>query len=204
MDPKSHWESIYQTRDAQSLSWYQEHPTRSLAFIKMAAVGRADNIIDVGGGASTLVDRLLDARFQNVWVLDISSAALEAAKLRLGKRASSVHWIEADILQASLPSHQFRVWHDRAVFHFLVSEGDRRAYVRKMSDALGPGGHAVIATFGLEGPPKCSGLDVVRYSPENLARQLRPEFVLKSSEQEAHTTPFNTTQQFNYCLFQRA
>lgn len=205
MERKAHWENIYTTKPQTEVSWYQEHAIRSLKLVKSTGAGVSAQIIDVGGGASTLVDDLLAGGFANLTVLDISSAALEAAKERLGPcSARKVTWLEADITQAALPLQAFDIWHDRAVFHFLADEEDRRRYISAMSHALKPGGHIIIATFAADGPLKCSGLNIVRYSPEELRAELGEAFKLIESHEENHLTPFDTTQKFSYCLFLKA
>jgi SAM-dependent methyltransferase len=157
-------------------------------------------IIDVGGGASTLVDGLLDTGYRDVTVLDLSDAALTAARVRIGSRASKVKWLEADVLAAPLAPSAYAVWHDRAVFHFLTDPRDRAAYVATAHAAVRPGGHVIVASFALDGPARCSGLDVVRYSPESMHSQFGPEFRLLASVRDEHHTPSGKTQAFVYCL----
>lgn len=164
MDRKRHWEDVYQSTPADELGWYQAHPTMSWNLIESTGVHKTANLIDVGGGDSTLVDHLLDRGFEHLTVLDISSTALERAKARLGDRAFQVTWIEADITDFC-SSHTYEVWHDRAMFHFLTMEEDRERYRETMNRFVSPQGHAIIATFAYEAPPTCSGLPVVRYSP---------------------------------------
>lgn len=159
--------------------------------------------MDVGGGASLLVDRLLDQGFTNLTVMDLSGRALALARERLGERARSVRWIEADVRQPVLEPASVDLWHDRAVFHFLTTPDDTRAYVEQMSRALRAGGHAVIATFALEGPPKCSGLEVSRYSAATLADTLGPGFELLHSAERTHVTPSDREQRFTYALFRK-
>ena len=204
MERKSHWETIYQTNAPNEVSWYQEHPSKSLELIRSTGIGREATLIDVGGGASTLVDHLLADGFGRVTVLDISPEALQKAKSRLGPRADVVTWLEGDVTQVILPYHFYDVWHDRAVFHFLTSPDDRQRYLRTLSDAVKPGGHVIIATFALEGPPRCSGLEVVRYSSESLSAEFGPAFRLVESVAETHHTPFSTDQRFIYCLFRNS
>jgi SAM-dependent methyltransferase len=197
---KSHWDSVYRTKSPDAVSWYRPHLERSLALIKRAAADVTASIIDVGGGESTLVDDLLAAGYKNVTVLDISPAAIEATKERLGERARTVKWIAADVTEVALPKAHFDVWHDRAVFHFLTEPGQREAYVRQVKRAMRPGGHVIVATFGPEGPHKCSGLDVVRYDADSLHGEFGPRFRLVEHAIEIHETPFGTTQQFLYCF----
>jgi len=161
------------------------------------------NIIDVGGGVSTLVDDLLEIGYRSITVLDLSKTALALTKKRLGEKATSVTWIEGDITSTSLPPQHYEVWHDRAVFHFLISTEEQQLYVENLSKALKPGGHVIIATFSLEAPPQCSGLPVQRYSPENLERVLGAEFILKKKSKELHITPGGVEQMYLYCLFQK-
>ena len=204
MDSKSHWENIYKTKASTQVSWYKEHLQISLQFIERAGVEKTAQIIDVGGGASTLVDDLLERGFRHITVLDISSAAVNTARARLGSRAGEVTWIEADITRVTLPRHHYDLWHDRAVFHFLTSAEDRQRYVDVVKHSLKPRGHVIIFTFALEGPPKCSGLDVVRYSPQGLHDELGNEFELIESASEVHLTPSGTNQKFIYCHFKKA
>ena len=201
-DRKDHWEHVYSDKKSTEVSWYQQHPERSLDLIKAAGVDTSARIIDIGGGASTLVDFLLDAGYQNISVLDIAHSAIEQAKVRLGNRADKVTWFESDITKFS-PALTFDLWHDRAVFHFLKDEADRASYVSTLLNALKPGAHAIIATFGLDGPEKCSGLEVVRYSPETMAAVLGDSFQLVETSSEEHTTPRETSQSFVYCRFKR-
>jgi len=172
----------------------------SLELVRRSGITGRDFIIDVGGGESTLVDDLLDLGFQNVTVLDISAQAISLSKDRLLDRSSMVNWIADDILHASLPMARYRLWHDRAVFHFLTDKQDRAAYADQVRFALSPGGFAVISTFSLDGPPRCSGLDVQRYSSETLLAELGPGFRLLDVLPENHRTPSGATQAFIYCL----
>ena len=201
-DRKDHWEHVYSNKKATEVSWYQQRPDFSLELIKATGIDTNARIIDIGGGASTLVDFLLDAGYQNISVLDIAHSAIEQAKLRLGERADKVEWLESDITEFS-PALTFDLWHDRAVFHFLKDESDRARYVSTLTNALEPGAHVIIATFGLDGPEKCSGLEVVRYSPETMAAVLGGGFQLVETSSEEHTTPRDTSQNFVYCRFKR-
>ena len=200
MDNKSHWEKVYQTKAPEAVSLYSPHLDTSLRLIEQAAPNRDASIIDVGGGESTLVDDLLRHGYQNISVLDISQAAIDVARERLGKNAMQVNWHVADITQATLPAHQFDVWHDRAVFHFLTGDDQRVAYVRQVAHSVKPGGHVIVATFGPQGPEKCSGLDVIRYDASSLHDQFGGRFKLLESSIEQHQTPFGTVQQFLYCF----
>jgi 2-polyprenyl-3-methyl-5-hydroxy-6-metoxy-1,4-benzoquinol methylase len=201
MDAKTHWDTVYTQKAPNAVSWYRPHLETSLALIARAAGNKSASIIDVGGGESTLVDDLLARGFQDITVLDVSQVAIEAAKKRLGELAERVHWLVADITQAELQPRAYEVWHDRAVFHFLTASQDRVAYVRQVARSVTPGGHVIVSTFGLQGPAKCSGLDVVRYDAESLQKEFGTTFRLVESTTELHQTPFGTTQQFLYCSF---
>lgn len=199
MNRKEHWENVYATKAANEVSWYRDHLENSLKMIAETKVDRAAAIIDVGGGASTLVDDLLKQGFGDVAVLDISGKAIDESKKRLGRQAEKVDWIVADITRASLPENRYDVWHDRAVFHFLTDQEDRRRYVELVRRSVKPGGHIIVASFGENGPQKCSGLDVVRYTPEAMHGEFGDDFKLVKSLKETHHTPFATTQEFVYC-----
>ena len=199
MENKTHWEQIYHTKECEQVSWYQLHPYVSLQYIQNTGIGKTGHIIDVGGGASTLVDHLLDDGFQHVTVLDISAEALEIVQQRLGQRAGSVTWLEADITQTTLSHHEYDVWHDRAVFHFLTEPQDRQHYVNTVRAAVKPGGHVIVATFASDGPERCSGLEVARYDPQSLHSEFGTDFELLDSTREEHQTPFRTEQKFIYC-----
>jgi ubiquinone/menaquinone biosynthesis C-methylase UbiE len=197
MRVKEHWEQVYTTKPTNGVSWFQEHAELSLCLIRETGVSGA--IIDVGGGASTLVDDLLNEGYRDPTVLDVSSAALAAARKRLGTRAESVTWIEADILAAKLPSRTYDVWHDRAVFHFLTEPSARATYVETVLRTVKPGGYVIVATFAEDGPTKCSGLPVARYRADELHAEFGDPFTLLRHEKESHRTPFGTVQQFVYC-----
>jgi ubiquinone/menaquinone biosynthesis C-methylase UbiE len=199
MESKSHWDRQYASRPAEAVSWYQPHATRSLELIGRVAPGHDARVIDVGGGASTLVDDLLASGTWHVTVLDISATALQVARQRLGADASRVRWIEADITQVQLEPAAYDVWHDRAVFHFLTDPADRAAYVAQVRRAVRPGGHVIVAAFGPEGPQQCSGLPVVRYGPGELHAQFGGQFELLEHVAEQHRTPAGAIQQFVYC-----
>lgn len=203
MDYKAHWETIYATKAPTAVGWYEPHLRLSLEFIEHSGVSLDGQIIDVGGGASTLVDDLLAMGFRHITVLDISPAALAIAKARLGRRAEDIAWIEGDITQVTFPSSSYDVWHDRAVFHFLTSPADRRKYVEALDEALKPGGHCIMATFASEAPPQCSGLDVIRYDPEQLHGEVRGRFELLESCSEIHLTPAGISQPYLYCHFRK-
>jgi 2-polyprenyl-3-methyl-5-hydroxy-6-metoxy-1,4-benzoquinol methylase len=199
MDTHNHWEQIYTTKAPDQVSWYRAHLETSLGLIKRSVSDRRASIIDVGGGESSLVDDLLEQGFQNITVLDVSQAAIDVNKKRLGERAADVHWIVADITGVELVPRAYDVWHDRAVFHFLTAPEQRTAYVRQVVNSVKPGGHVIVSTFGPEGPTKCSGLDVVRYDAESLRDEFGARFRLVESSKELHHTPSGTTQQFLYC-----
>jgi SAM-dependent methyltransferase len=201
-DRRSHWQKVHQSKPAEELSWFQRRPEVSLALIQLAGCGPSARILDVGGGASRLVDALLDAGYRNVSVLDIASSAFEEPKRRLAERASSVQWVEADITAAP-PLGTFDLWHDRAVFHFLTDANDRAAYADTLRTTLRLGGHAIIATFAEDGPTQCSGLPVVRYSPASLIDELGQDFELIEVRFELHRTPAGREQSFVYCLLKR-
>ncbi|HEY6862616.1 MAG TPA: class I SAM-dependent methyltransferase [Burkholderiales bacterium] len=197
---RNHWDTVYRTKAAETVSWYRAHLERSLALIERVAPVRSAAIIDVGGGESTLVDDLLGKGYRDVTVLDISAAAVDFSRKRLGARAEAVAWITADVTRAALHPRRYDVWHDRAVFHFLTDPAQRAAYVRQVASSVKPGGHVIVATFGPEGPEKCSGLDVVRYDADALHGQFGAQFKLVESDTEVHRTPAGATQQFLYCL----
>ena len=200
MQSKDHWEQVYSTKATSSVSWFQEHALQSVQLIRQVGVSRGASVIDVGGGAATLVDDLLDEGYTNVTVLDLSEAALSAPKTRLGQRADDVSWLVGDITRLELPRHAYEVWHDRAVFHFLTEPAEREAYVRAVLRAVKPGGHVIVATFAEDGPDKCSGLPVMRYSADGLHAEFGAPFTLLQQEREEHHTPFGTVQKFIYCL----
>lgn len=199
MQDRDHWENIYRVKPAESVSWYQIHAEQSLRLIRESGIGRDAAIIDVGGGASTLVDDLLAAGWENLSVLDLSTSALQVARARLGARAATVRWIEADVIRAELPRHGHDLWHDRAVFHFLTTREEREAYIAAVLRAVKPGGHVIVATFGADGPTECSGLPVMRYSADALHREFGAPFTLVRHEREAHRTPGGAVQPFIYC-----
>ena len=200
MDPRLHWESIYRTRAPQEVSWYQPEARLSLDLIRRVAPGPATPVLDVGGGASVLVDGLLDAGYRSVTVLDFAPSALAIARQRLGARAGQVSWIVGDVLTARLAPSATGVWHDRAVFHFLLDPADRRRYVEQVRHAVRPGGHVIVASFAPEGPSRCSGLEVARYSPAAMRAEFGDGFRLLDSEREDHRTPSGVVQSFVYCL----
>ncbi len=203
MNLKEHWNHVYQTKAHDDVSWYQSRPATSLKLIEACGVGKQEGIIDVGGGASVLVDFLLEAGFTRLAVLDISAAALAYAKERLGARAGDVEWFEADVTGFTSP-HCFNLWHDRAVFHFLTDKADRQKYVQTLKRTLTPDGHVIIATFAIDGPLKCSGLEVARYDASAITAELGEGFRLLEQVDETHTTPWGTEQKFSYFRFARS
>jgi SAM-dependent methyltransferase len=202
VERKQHWEGVYSAKAEDEVSWFQAEPAQSLQFIRQCGAGRDAAIVDIGGGESRLVDRLLDAGYSDVSVLDLSARALEETRKRLGPRAAAVQWIAADITNWT-PPRRYRLWHDRAVLHFLTGAEDRRAYARALLAAVEPGGCVVISTFALDGPERCSGLPVVRYSPETLAAELGAELRLVESAREEHRTPGGAIQRFQFSRLQR-
>ena len=199
MAEQEHWEAVYGAKGPQDVSWYRPHLDRSLKFIDQAHLAPDASIIDVGGGASTLVDDLLARDFRNITVLDLSEAAITQARTRLGPTSDRVTWILGDITRVELQKHRYDFWHDRAVFHFLTEEEARGRYVSCIQHALKPGGKIVVATFGPDGPERCSGLPVARYSPEGIHDQFGDQFTKIGSDGELHHTPWGSEQEFVYC-----
>lgn len=203
MSTKSHWEEVYQTRSTDAVGWFQAEARTSRELILESAPDRETAIVDIGGGASVLVDELLAEGYRNLTVLDLSAAALEKARERVGPRSSQVVWQAADVLEHSFAAAAFDVWHDRAVFHFLTDVEQQRLYVRQMRHALRPGGTVVMGTFALDGPEQCSGLPVQRHSPDTLQETFGADFLLMKSLREVHVTPGGTEQPFNWCVFRK-
>lgn len=199
MDSQAHWNKIYTEKATNQVSWYRPHLETSLAMIEQAGAGPSASIIDVGAGESTLADDLLARGYSDLTVLDISEAAVARSRKRLGDAAQRVTWLVADITKAELEPCFYDVWHDRAVFHFLANECDRQAYVQQVVRSVKRGGHVIISAFGPEGPTRCSGLEVVRYSADSLHAEFGVNFRLISSSHHLHETPFGTMQQFLYC-----
>jgi SAM-dependent methyltransferase len=200
-DTRKHWDSVYTTRAETAVSWYQPHSEMSLRLIRAAAPPEA-GVIDIGGGASTLVDDLLEDGYADLTVLDVSSAALAKAKTRLGEKSARVNWIVADITRW-MPPRTWQLWHDRAVFHFLVEKPQQDAYIGALTSATVLGGTVIMATFAPDGPEKCSGLPVQRYSPALLAERLGPAFALIDQARETHVTPGGVQQRFAYAVLRR-
>ncbi len=197
-----HWESVYAGKAEDEVPWFQDSPEVSLALLAAAGVGRSARLIDVGGGASRLADALLDAGFKDITVLDIAEPGLAKTKARLGRRADEIAWVVADITTWR-PEGKFDLWHDRAVFHFLTEADDRRAYVETLRRVLAPGGHVILAAFGPDGPPTCSGLPVVRFDAAAISKELGGDFALEEERGEAHVTPGGVAQAYRYFRFTR-
>ena len=202
VDRQAHWESVYGTKGEHEVSWFQENPAASLDLIAATGVKSAASIVDIGGGASRLVDGLLDKGFEAVTILDLSEQALSAAKARLGARASEVRWVVADVTKWQ-PAQAYDVWHDRAAFHFLTDLKDRAAYAERVAMAVRPGGHVIIGTFAPDGPERCSGLPVLRHDAASLGDMLGPAFELIESRRDDHHTPMGATQRFQFSRFRR-
>ena len=203
MGERDHWQRVYEERAPEAVSWYRQHLERSLAFVRSAALAPDARIVDVGGGASTLVDDLLAAGYVNLAVIDLADAALATAQARLGGRASAVDWIAGDITAVPLPAASIDLWHDRAVFHFLTGEDDRGAYVAQVERAVKPCGYVLIATFAPDGPERCSGLPVARYDAEGIREALGDDFEKVGEAREEHETPQGRQQPFVYCFCRR-
>lgn len=204
MGTAQHWNSVYASKAVDQVSWYQPHAETSLQLIEHLVPDRSANIIDVGAGASMLLDDLLGAGYSNLTVLDIAEQAFRVSRNRLGTRASQINWLVGDVTAAELPEAAFDVWHDRAVFHFLTGEADRKRYVDQVLRAVRPGGFVIVATFGPGGPLQCSNLDVCRYAPEELHGEFGVQFGLLGHHTELHQTPTGKTQEFVYCYCRRA
>ena len=199
---RSHWDDVYATKAETAVSWFQPHSIRSLELIDSASPDRKVSVIDVGGGASTLVDDLLARGFGDVTVLDIAEPALERSKVRIGSASDRVGWIVADITQWK-PARTWDIWHDRAVFHFLTEQGHQDAYVAALTAGTKAGATVIMAAFALDGPEKCSGLPVQRYSPALLATRLGDRFMLTADASETHVTPWGSEQRFSYAVLRR-
>jgi 2-polyprenyl-3-methyl-5-hydroxy-6-metoxy-1,4-benzoquinol methylase len=203
LDRQAHWENVYTTKGEKEVSWFEENPTISLDLILSTGVNLGASIIDIGGGASRLVDALIDRGFEAVTVLDLSNKALATAKARLGARGAKVRWVVADVTTWE-PSEIYDVWHDRAAFHFLTELKDRAAYAERVSRAVRPGGHVIIGTFAPDGPERCSGLQVVRHDAALLSEMLGSGFELMESRPYNHQTPMGSTQRFQFSRFGRS
>ena len=199
-DRKTHWQNVYEQKKTTEVSWFQARPAVSLDLIANCCLDPADPIIDVGGGASVLVDYLFAQGHTNLTVLDISGAALAASRNRLGANAGAVKWVESDVTTYS-PEIRYTLWHDRAVFHFLTDAEDRRRYVETLKNALRVGGHLILASFAIGGPEKCSGLPIVQYDARKLQSEFGPGFELVEERAESHVTPAQRVQDFAYFRF---
>jgi 2-polyprenyl-3-methyl-5-hydroxy-6-metoxy-1,4-benzoquinol methylase len=199
---QEHWEHVYTTKGESEVSWFQGNATPSLELMTLTGATPRSTVIDIGGGASRFVDALVEMGFQAVTVLDLSEAAIAVAKARLGSRANKVKWVVADVTTWE-PQQVYDLWHDRAAFHFLTEEHDRMAYVARLSKAVKPDGHAIIATFAPEGPERCSGLPVARYDAESLGWVLGDAFELIETRRQ-HMTPWGSEQRFQFSVFRRA
>lgn len=195
----AHWEAVHARRGAEGVSWYEATPAVSMDLIRGLGPAPGDPVIDVGGGASTLVDHLLADGLVDVTVLDIAGAALGLARRRLGERAHAVRWVHADLLSWE-PGRRYAIWHDRAVFHFLAGAAGRRRYAELLEGALAPGGHAVIGSFAPSGPDRCSGLPVMRHDAASLAAEAGPRLRLVASREATHTTPGGDAQPFTWVV----
>jgi SAM-dependent methyltransferase len=202
MDRKAHWDAVYRTKAERDVSWFEALPAISIEMLEAAGLARGTCVLDVGGGDSRLIDHLAARGMDCLAVLDVSGAALQRAQARLGRAAGIPIWIEADVT-GDWSLKPMDIWHDRAVFHFLVARKDQAGYLAHMLAVLKPGGAAVIATFAPDGPEKCSGLPVARYSPESLAKTLGHAFALVESRRHLHLTPWGRTQAFQYSRFVR-
>ncbi len=199
---KRHWEEVYRTRAEDEVSWFIADPETSLTLVESSGIDKADPIIDVGGGTSRLAEHLLARGYTNLTVLDISATALEKARQRLGEAADRVRWLEADVCHLQDPQ-RYRLWHDRAVFHFLVDEADRHAYLKNLAGHLLPDGHVIVATFSFEGPTECSGLPVEQYDADKLTATFGQDYELLNILEEIHVTPAGKEQAFNYFHLRR-
>lgn len=201
-DNVAHWENIYKTKELNEVSWFQPTPITSLEFIKQLSIPKAAKIIDIGGGDSFLADHLIDLGYLDITVLDISNAALNRAKKRLGKRSSEVSWIVADAANFK-PTEKYDFWHDRAAFHFLTEDCDIENYISTLENCLTTGGKAVFGTFSEEGPKKCSGIKIKQYSESKLINQFKKSFLKINCITINHKTPFDTEQNFTFCSFKK-
>jgi 2-polyprenyl-3-methyl-5-hydroxy-6-metoxy-1,4-benzoquinol methylase len=199
---KTHWERVYTTKGEREVSWFQENPAPSLELIGLAGLPTDAAVIDIGGGASRLVDALAERKIGKITVLDLSAVALDAARERLGEKGADVKWVVADVTTWE-PSQTYDLWHDRAALHFLTDASDRSAYVGNLKKAVRPGGHVIIGTFALDGPERCSGLPIVRYDAGVLGAILGIEFDLMDSRRHDHTTPWGAVQRFQFSTFRR-
>lgn len=201
-DRKKHWENIYATKELESCSWFQPNPHTSLELIDSVNLSNSAKIIDIGGGDSSLADFLLQRGYSDVTVMDISAAALERAKLKLGERAMKVKWMEGDASDF-YPNEKYDLWHDRAAFHFLTEPSEIANYVRTAKNSLVDGGILIVGTFSENGPKKCSGIEIKQYSQEDLSNIFRDGFTRIKCINTDHPTPFGTVQNFTFCVFRK-
>ncbi len=199
---RDHWDNVYASKGEDEVSWFQENPRRSLELIAQIGINKAAPVVDVGGGASRLIDALIEQGYADTTVLDISKRAVALAQERLGRFQDSVDWIVADVTEWT-PRRRYALWHDRAVFHFLTAEGDRKAYRKTLAKGLASDGHVIIATFGPDGPEQCSGLPVVRYDEDTIAKVFDGLLRLEGSGSEDHITPSGAHQAFTFYRFVR-
>jgi SAM-dependent methyltransferase len=199
---QQHWDNVYNTKSETEVSWFQNYPKTSMEFVDLFQLPLTAKIIDIGGGDSHFVDALLEKGYENIWVLDISAAAIEKAKQRLGDRASKVNWIVSDVTDYK-PEVEFDFWHDRAAFHFLTTEEKIYKYVSIAEDAINAGGYLILGTFSENGPKKCSGLEIRQYSQASMSARFEISFDRIRCVEEDHVTPFNTVQNFLFCSFRK-
>ena len=204
MSRQAHWQEVYLEKEADAVSWYREHLEVSLDMLRGLRLPAESRILDAGAGASTFVDDVLELGFSQITAVDISAAALDKSRNRLLGRTEEVTWVAADITSVKLPAQQIDFWHDRAVFHFLTEHVERRAYVNQLQRCIAPKGYVLLATFHLDGPAKCSGLNVRRYNADMMSAELGNDFRLLQTRHETHVTPWKSEQQFIYALFQRS
>ena len=203
MQNQQHWQKVYTEKKPNQVSWYQKHAQLSIRLIAQLTASKNAPIIDIGGGASNLVDDLLNKGYQNLSVLDVSQAAINHTQTRLGDQQYNVNWLVGDINEINLPQSSVELWHDRAVFHFLIDQPSRQNYLKLANQTIKSSGHLVIATFAEDGPDRCSGLAVKRHSKQQLADFFAPYFDLLGAEKETHLTPSGSSQNFIYCWFQK-
>ncbi|HET9825445.1 MAG TPA: class I SAM-dependent methyltransferase [Chitinophagaceae bacterium] len=203
MNTKEYWENIFQTKTEDQMSWFQPYPKTSVEFLNLFNLPLSANIIDVGAGESHLVDVLLERGYKNIWVLDISTEAIEQTKRRLGQKSKKIHWINADVTEFDFNRLQFDFWHDRAAFHFLTDEEKICKYVSVAEHAISEGGYLILGTFSEQGPKQCSGLEITQYSERSMSARFEVGFERIKCIHEDHITPFNTVQNFLFCSFKR-